>query len=138
MDDQPRYHLSQPTRGLLVPGFRMDDTTESALLQYVPLLLRCVVVIRPPRSPAECSLAVSTVLVPSATNEYWDGLVISAAKLLRKRNEGEVANKGDGGDKTLTLKEWGQHSGIPDKIWTAAMERIAKKERIDHDVVTAC
>ena len=106
----------------------MDDVTDSALLHCVPLLLRCVVVIRPPRPLADCPVAVSTVLVPAAAHEYWDGLVLSAAKLLRKRNDGEPASKGHGGGEALTLREWGEHSGISDKIWTAAMQRMGKEE----------
>ena len=116
VDDRPRYHLSQPTRGLLVPGFRMDDVAESSLLQCVPVLLRCIAAIRPPMPANDCARAVATVLVPAASREYWDGLALRAASVLRKSKE-----TADG-----ALTEWGKRHHIPDTVWMETTQRMGK------------
>lgn len=120
IDDNPRYHQSQPTQGILIAPFSsIDEEIDDALLRT------CVIILRAASRGAR-GVGVNSACVESNPDAYWDGLVLARAHTLSKRFVESGQGRQDA--RFLEADRWGpEHIGLT--RWKKALDRVGLERR---------
>ena len=130
IDDNARYHLSQPRRGLLIPKFlSIDEQDDPSLFGITVGILQAAAAAAAAAATKGGGDAESIERVCISCNppEYWDDMVIARAFCLSR----EWADNVQGGmsvEMILAEDTWGSEM-IGDDIWNKAVLRVGMKRR---------
>ena len=130
IDDNARYHLSQPRRGLLIPKFpSIDEQDDPSLFGIAVGILQAAAAAAAAATGGGGGGAESIERVCISCNppEYWDDMVIARAFSLSRECVEQV---GAMVDACVVLAEdtWGSEM-IGDDIWNKAVLRVGMKRR---------
>jgi len=122
VDDNARYHQTQPLRGLHIPKFQsIGEEDDDSLLPI------CISILKAAALGAQ-GKSIEPACINANTNQYWDDMVIARAFTLSRIYVENGGNVEDAASASVVVTEdtWPQEN-IGDTLWSPAVLRVGHK-----------